>query len=110
MQSERTALIKSVVKAVEALKPNEAILLPSECIVARTEAGTLRYASGWFAPIWRRGDGLVMAREHVEGLLSARSDFGYYRREVAFAIEQPAKVANVGRRNFCVVRQEAAHV
>lgn len=103
MHAERTALIAQVVKAIEGLKPNEAILLPSECIVARSEAGTLRYASGWFSPVWRRGDALAMARQHVESLLGYRVDAGYYRREIAFAIRDTSHVRNVGCRNFHVV-------
>lgn len=107
MHAERTALVAQVVKAVEALKPNEAIYLPS-AIVARSAAGTLRFASGDFAPIWRHGDGLTMAREHAEMLLTgnpmhARRD----RRELVFALKEGAcPVANVGRREFHVLRAD----
>lgn len=108
MRSERTALTQQVVKAVEALKPNEAIYLPS-AIVARAGCGTLRFASGDFAPIWRHGDGLTMAREHAEMLLTGnpmhvRGD----RRELVFALKEgPVPVANVARRGFHVIRREA---
>jgi hypothetical protein len=105
MQAERTALIQKVVKAVQALKPNEAIFLPGECIAARSESGTLRFASGWFGPIWRRGDGLTMAREHVEMLLSGNPYYASHnRRELSIpSTLRPCPVENVGRRGFYVV-------
>jgi lactam utilization protein B len=106
MHAERTALIQQVVKAVQALKPNEAIFLPNEAIVARSAAGTLRFGRGWFQPRWYRVDGLQGAREHAEMLLTGNPLYvSRDRRELVFALKEGAcPVANVGRRNFYVVR------
>lgn len=109
MHAERTALIQQVVKAAEALKPNEAIYLP-RAIVARTSSGTLRFASGDFAPIWRHGDGLKLAREHAEMLLTGNPlHVGHDRRELVFALKEGAvPVANVAQRGFHVLRREGS--
>lgn len=111
MQSERTALIQQVVKAAEALKPNEALFLAGEAIVARHASGKLWFGRGWFQPRWYRVDGLVAAREHAEMLLSGNPVYvSRDRRELVFSLKEGAfPVANVGRRNFHVVRPEHTH-
>lgn len=110
--AERAALIDKVLKVVEALRPNEAITLPGEAIVARSASGTLRFANGWFQPTWRREpgvDGLQMAREHVEMLLTGNPFYvSSAMRELSIpSTLQAGRCENVGRRNFHFVRDGA---
>ena len=91
MQAERSALIRQVGNAVQALKPNEAIFLPGEAIAARSASGTLRFGRGWFQPRWYRVDGLQGAREHAEMLLTGNPMYvNRDRRELVFSLKEGA--------------------
>lgn len=101
MHTQRTALIQSVVDMADNLKPNEAIFLPTECVVARSSTGKLRFGDGTQAPTWRKGDAAAMLRDHLAAMLDPRElghFAGQYRRELANV--KPIAVENVGRRDF----------
>lgn len=113
MHSKPNALVEQLVEKARALKPNQAIFLPGEVAIARTGSGTLRFGGGipW-APIWYRGDGEELLREHLTMALDWTQS-GYYAgqtaRELAIpSVTRPVPVQGVGRRSFHVDREAMA--
>jgi hypothetical protein len=86
MQPERTALIQSVLDAIQALGKNEAIFLPGDRVVARSHTGKLRY--GYYFGGWARcADIPADVTEYLTNALDHRQ-MGYfagrYARELAY--------------------------
>lgn len=99
-------LVDITISAARDLDKNEALFLPSECVIARSNTGKLRFGSGNIEPRWLQGDGEELLREHLTVMLDARQT-GYfasrYRSELRIpATLRPVKVADVGRRSFHV--------
>lgn len=104
VQHELTALIAGIVKAAEALEPNEAIFLPSSVVIARSNTGRLRFGTGTVGTGWFRGDAITLLRDHFAAVLDWTQTGHFaqqYRRELAapYALRS-YRVANVGLRSF----------
>lgn len=107
-----TSTIDKVMAAADALKPQEALFLPFECVIARTKSGTLRFGAGNFEPIWRRADGREQLAETLKVMLDPNKTghfASHYRREFDIpSTLRPVPVRDVGRRSFHVDREAMA--
>jgi hypothetical protein len=103
MQAERTALIQSVLDAIQALGKNEAIFLPTEVVVARSNTGKLRIGSK-YGPWYRCADVPARVEEHLTDALNPhimghfarqyRRDLPYYLRPVPGTVARGAFIVD----------------